>query len=635
MTAPARQRPHRWSQQIGAARLDLATDDQFTPGQRRVVRIAEVVAQCVGVTAAILRNGLREPSTALSIELGATVIVSLAILLVCMIVRDRASLARETFRQRHLFRFALLVSWIVVSASIVLVGPDTFGFPVGTPVYEAWFSWSDSIIVLRALIGLIGLTRGAASGLLSPALLLVGTFAVLITVGTLLLLLPKCRAHDAPRLEWVDQVRVAAFTATSASCVTGLIVVPTAGEHAYWSRTGQTVILILIQVGGLGIMTCGAFFALMTSRSLRLRETATLREIFDPDQPVNVRRMLFAILAFTLGSELIGAVLMSTMWPEKPFGERAYFSVYYAVSAFCNAGFDLSGHSFMGDGDRWQVGGVLAALVVFGGLGFGTHYNLAHVAVTRLRWRSFRLRTPALPFTTRGTPGLPARLTISTRLVLVMTFILLVSGTTWNLFFEALPGGTLHDESISERFADAWFQSVVSRTAGFNTVDLADLRPATKLFFVVLMFVGAAPVSTGGGVKVTAVAVTVLAIVAIMRGRPRTEAFGRTIGDEVVRRAMTVVAIGGATLIAVTLLLAAFENESDFQLIDLMYEASSACSTVGVSTGITSQLTPASQVVLIVAMFLGRVGPLTLLLGLAGQRQTVDYEYPEERVTLG
>lgn len=617
-------------------RLDLAAEDRLSPGQRRTIRAAEITAQAVGATAAILRHGLRAPSTTLSIELGAVVVVSLGVLLATLILRDRVSLARETFRRRHLFRFSLLSFWAVISAALFVIGPKWFGFPGEISSLEAWFAWSDAIIVLRALLGVVGLTRGAAAGALSPALLLVGTFAVLITVGTLLLLLPKCHAPGAPVLEWHDRIRVAAFTATSASCVTGLIVVPTGGEHAYWSRTGQTVILCLIQIGGLGIMTCGAFFALTTSRSLRLRETATLRELFDPDQPVNVRRLVIAILGFTFGSELIGAVLLSSLWPDKPFGERAYFSVFYAVSAFCNAGFDLSGRSFLGEGGRWQVWGVLAALVVFGGLGFGTHYNLAHAAVTRLRrWRPDALRAPSHSFMPQVASGRPARLTVSTRLVLVTTAILLVSGTLWNFVFEAFPGGTLDNEPFRVRFADAWFQSVVSRTAGFNTVDLAELRPATKLFFVVLMFIGAAPVSTGGGVKVTAVAVTFLSIVAIMRGRPRAEAYGRTIADEVVRRAMTVVAIGGTTLITVTLLLAAFENESDFELIDLMYEASSACSTVGVSTGITDDLSPASQIVLIAAMFLGRVGPLTLLLGLAGQRQTVDYDYPEERVTLG
>ncbi|HEX6986419.1 MAG TPA: potassium transporter TrkG, partial [Planctomycetaceae bacterium] len=352
--------------------------------------------------------------------------------------------------------------------------------------------------------------------------------------------------------------------------------------------------------------------------------------------PVDVRRLVFAILAFTFGSELIGAVLLSGLWADKPPAEQAYYSLFHAVSAFCNAGFDLTGRSFLGLGTRWQVWGVIAGLVIVGGLGFGTLYNLSHAALTRLRWgRRAPAKDRPLPFGPKVASGRPARLTVTTRLVLLTTALLLAAGTAWHYVFEAAPGGTAYGLPPEQRLADAWFQSVIYRTAGFNTVDHAQLRPATKLVAVVLMFIGAAPVSCGGGVKTAAVAVVALAFASIMRGRPHAEAFGRAIPDEVVKRALAVVILGAATLITVTLALTAFEDGTDIPPLDLLFESASACGTVGVSTGITPRLSPASQVVLIVAMFLGRVGPLTLLLGLAGQRQVAEYDYPEERVTLG
>ncbi len=491
------------------------------------------------------------------------------------------------------------------------------------------------MILIRAAAATVGTTRGVAAGAFSPALLLIGSFGALITVGTLLLMLPKCRAADAPPLPWEQRLLVAAFTSTSACCVTGLTVVPTGGEDAYWSTTGHMVIMGLFQVGGLGIMTCGAFFALTTSRSLRLRESVTLRELFDPDQPVNVRRLVFSILAFTFGIELVGAYLISGLWADRPPGERAFYSLFHAVSAFCNAGFDLTGQSFLGLGSRWQVWGVVAGLIILGGLGFGTLYNIFHTTTSRLRRRRGGHAALLTGVGDRGSSGRPARLTVTTRLVLTMTVLLLFAGTTWHFVFEATEGGTLDNAPFGQRLADAWFQSVTYRTAGFNTIDLSQLRPASMLFAVVLMFIGASPVSTGGGVKTVSVAVAWLAIAGILRGRSQAEAFGRSIPDEVVKRALTVIAIGVATLFFVALLLASFEDDSRISVIELLYEAASACGTVGVSTGITSRLTPPSQIVLMCAMFLGRIGPLTLLLGIAGQRQTADYAYPDERVTLG
>ena len=615
--------------------FDLQQSDRFEPWQRRLLFVMELLALMVGTAAAVLRHGLRTLSTPLAYELGTVVIGSLILLAGTLMLRDRASLVRDTFRRRKLLSFILLAFWLAGSAAVLLAGPDHLGLAGGR--WENVLIWSDLIMACRMLASGVGYTRGVTAGEWNPGLVLSGTFVVLISVGTLLLMLPKCRAETAPPLSLLERTHVAFFTATSASCVTGLIIVPTGGPHRYWSSTGQAVICGLFQIGGLGIMTCGAFFAIASTRSLRLREAATLRELFDSDQPVNVRRLVLLVLAYTFGCELVGAISLSGLWTDLPFIERAGYSLFHSISAFCNAGFDLTGQSFLGLAHRAEVWGAVSALIVLGGLGFGTLYSLAHAALgqwQRIRMNKEKSLLNSMQQSNRQTDF--PRVSVSARLVLMTTAILLIGGTTWIYFFEAMPHGTGAHSSHSHRLADAWFQSVTFRTAGFNTVDMAQLRPASKLFAVVLMFIGASPVSTGGGVKTTVVAVALLALAAILRGRPHAEVFGRMIPDEVVKRALTVIALGGTTVIVVTMLLAAFEDEKNWTLVDLLFEAASACGTVGVSTGLTADLSVPSQFVLVVAMFLGRIGPLTLLLGLARQNPgTSEFEYPEERVTLG
>ena len=611
--------------------LDLSVRDRLRPGQRRAIAASEAIAQIAGATAAVLRYGLEGVSGLLAIELGSVVVASLVVLTVTLVLRFAVSLARESFGQRHRFSTLLLGTWWGISAAILVFGAEALGFH-DLNRFELLFAWSDVVIVLWAMAATVGTMRGMSARGLSPAMMLVGTFAAFSLLGTLLLLLPNCRVEDAPDQPWPDRLRIAAFTATSACCVNGLTVVPTGGPDAYWSRTGQAIILCMIQIGGLGIMTCGAFFALTTGRSLMLRETATLRELFDSSEPINIRRLLFAILAFTFGTEIIGAILISGLWSDLPAGEQAFYSAFHAINGFCNAGFDLTGHSFIGLGDHWQVWGVIPVLIILGGLGFGVIYNLMSVAWSRL-WSggAGRLETTLAG---RLTSGRPTRLTVTSRLVLLTTAALLVVGTAWHYLIES-HGGIGADAPHRVRLADAWFQSVTYRSGGFTTVDLSELRTTSKLFAVVLMFIGGAPVSCAGGVKVTAVALAVLAMSAILRGRRQAEAFGRAIPDEVVKRALTIIAIGVTTVTTVALLLTAFEESKDIPLADLLFEAASACGTVGASTGITARLSAASQDVLILAIFFGRVGPLTLLLSLAGGRQTVDYDFPEERVTLG
>lgn len=514
--------------------------------------------------------------------------------------------------------------WLVGSMVLLLLGPV---LPVW---YEssrgaALVAWSEMFLLLIGLAQLLKFVSSTTSRS-NPAMIFVVSFVGLILVGTLLLLLPGSVTDKADGVSWLERCRIALFTATSASCVTGLVVVPTGGPDAWWSRFGQVVIMILFQIGGLGIMSLSATFALLMGNRIAFRESAAVTEVSEASTVRDVRQLLIAILSFTLAAEAIGAVLLSTLWSDLPFGERAFYGTFHAISAFCNAGFSLTGESFLGLGTRWQVWGVVCGLIIVGSLGFGTLRSLW--TTMRLSWQSSQ--EPSSLFRRRR---LREQLPLSPRLILTTTAILLLGGASVYGLLESV--GDQSNDPIGMRVADAWFQSVTFRTAGFNTVDHGELNPSTKLFSIGLMFIGASPGSTGGGVKTIALAIIVLALISILRGRNHVECYGRMIPDSQVRSAFVIVAMGiGATMTS-TLLLTVFEADA-FPFIDILYESTSAFATVGVSTGITSELNPASQLVVVVTMFLGRVGPLTLLLALAGTGQTVDqYQYPLERVSLG
>ena len=597
------------------------TEERLRSILERLSKIA-TPAFFVGLVSTVLQHGVSSDTVlwefgllACSAMLVRATIVSLKVYL----SDDRLTFFRSN-RRACIFAGA----WLVGSIVLLLFGPV---LPVW---YEssrgaALVAWSEMFLLLIGLAQLLKFVSRTTSRS-NPAMIFVVSFVGLILVGTLLLLLPGSVTEKADGVSWIERCRIALFTSTSASCVTGLVVVPTGGPDAWWSRFGQVVIMILFQIGGLGIMSLSATFALLMGNRIAFRESAAVTEVSEASTVRDVRQLLIAILSFTLAAEAIGAVLLSTLWSNLPLGERAFYGTFHAISAFCNAGFSLTGESFLGLGTRWQVWGVVCGLIVVGSLGFGT---LRSVWTTmRLSWQSSR--QPSSLFRHRR---LREQLPLSPRLILTTTAILLLGGAFVYGLLESV--GDQSDDPIGTRVADAWFQSVTFRTAGFNTVDHGELNPSTKLFSIGLMFIGASPGSTGGGVKTVALAIIVLALVSILRGRNHVECYGRMIPDTQVRYAFVIVAMGlGATMTS-TLLLTVFEADA-FAFIDILYEATSAFATVGVSTGITSELTPASQLVVTATMFLGRVGPLTLLLALAGTGQTVDqYQYPLERVSLG
>jgi trk system potassium uptake protein TrkH len=596
-------------------------DDRLRSILARLTAIA-APAFCVGLVSTVLQHGVT--SDVVLWEFG--MFACLAMLIRAAIVGLKIHLSGDWLKFFQSNRRACIFAAIWLLGSIVLLA---FG-----PVLPVWYessrgaamvAWSEMFLLLIGLAQLLKFVSSTTSRS-NPAMIFVVSFLGLIIVGTLLLLLPGSVTAKADGASIVERCRIAFFTATSASCVTGLVVVPTGGPDAWWSRFGQVVIMILFQVGGLGIMSLSATFALLMGNRIAFRESAAVTEVSEASTLRDVRQLLIAIISFTLAAEAIGAVLLSTLWSDLPFGERAFYGTFHAISAFCNAGFSLTGQSFLGLGTRWQVWGVVCGLIIVGSLGFGTLRSLW--TTVRISWRS--AREPSSLFRHRR---LREQLPLAPRLVVTTTLILLLGGAFVYGLLESV--GEQSSDSIGTRVADAWFQSVTFRTAGFNTVDHGELNPSTKLFSIGLMFIGASPGSTGGGVKTIALAIIVLALVSILRGRDHVECYGRMIPDSQVRHAFVIVAMGLGVTMTSTLLLTVFEADV-FSFLDILYEATSAFATVGVSTGITGELNPASQMVVAATMFLGRVGPLTLLLALAGTSQgTNQYQYPQERVSLG
>ena len=610
--------------------------DSVHPHRARVLQRVEWFAVLVAIAVTVIRHGLNHDGVHPNLALGVIPFLALGAATAGMLLRYQWSLARVSFRKKHLIPGLLLIGWCAGIVAIIIFGPSLDRWvSEGLDRKGAFVLWSEFIAFCLTLSGVVGAVRQSATLVNSPALLLVISFMILVSIGTLLLMLPRARVQESPDELVSAPFSVAFFTATSASCVTGLIVVPTG---SYWSSFGHSIILMLFQTGGLGIMTWGALFAVLAGQRMGIREAATFRELLESDNISSVRRLLFTIFAFTICIELVGAVTLSGLWADRPFGERCFYSLFHSVSAFCNAGFSLHDDGFLGMGSRWQVWGPLTILIITGGLGFGVVYNLSAVLGSSVKtWKHRKNRavwSPPVRARANGNEEAASlvRLSLTSRLTLSASLFLLVVGAIGFFMLESTapePG-----QSLSKRIADAWFQSVTFRTAGFNTVDHGEMQTATKFFAIPLMFIGASPGSTGGGVKTITFALLSLTIISILRGRSRIEVGHRTLDMEQVNRALAVIAIGMGIVMSVTLLLVMFERQPQ-RFLDHLYEATSALATVGVSTGVTSELSMPSRILIAFTMFVGRIGPLTMLIALSRADREARYSYPEERVSLG
>ena len=446
-------------------------------------------------------------------------------------------------------------------------------------------------------------TGRAPRGAGNPALVVVGGFTAASVVGTALLSLPLATASGA-RAPLVD----ALFTAVSAVCVTGLVTVDTG---SYWSGFGQVVVLLLIQAGGLGIMTLATLLALLLRHRLGLRARLVAQTETKTLTSADVRRVVRRVVAFSLGCEAVVAVVLAARFAasyDEPVGEALYDGVFHAISAFNNAGFSTNADSLVGYAGDPLVLGVVCLAVVVGGLGFPVVFELVRA------WRR------------------PSTWSVLTRITVWVTAVLLVAGTLGVLVAEARNPATLGALPAEDRVLGAITASVMARTAGFNSVDIGSLQPSTLFLTDVLMFIGGGSAGTAGGIKVTTFGLLAFVVWAEVRGEPGVVVGRRRVPASTQRQALSVALLGVALAVTGTSLLL---DLSGVGLDAALFEAVSAFATVGLSTGITADLPAGAQLVLVALMLAGRVGPLTLATALALRERTRRTQYPEERTIVG
>ena len=452
------------------------------------------------------------------------------------------------------------------------------------------------------------LRRGAgrstpAGGFRHPGRIIAGAFAAAIAVGTGLLSLPLATAGPGRA-----DVLTALFHATSAVCVTGLVTVDTG---TYWSGFGQAVILLLIQVGGLGIMTLATLVALLLSRRLGLRARLIAQAETKALSAADVRRVVRRVVVFSLATEAVVAVVLGVRFAtgyDHSLPSAAYFGVFHAISSFNNAGFGLDADNLMGYvADPW-ISLTICAAVIVGGLGFPVVFELAR------EWRT------------------PKTWSVLTRITVIVTVALLVVGTVVFLIAESGNPGTLGPLSTGTKVLAAFTAAVMPRTAGFNNLDIAAYQPETLLLTDALMFIGGGSAGTAGGIKVTTFGLLAYVLWAEMRGDPDVEVGRRRVPGTNQRQALAVALLAIGVIALSTFVMEAL---SDFTFDQVLFEVISAFATVGLSTGITADIPAAGQVLLVLLMYIGRIGPLTLASGLALRERARRHQLPEERTIVG
>lgn len=506
-----------------------------------------------------------------------------------------AGLLLRLFRRRPSSRPPSLL-WTALVAAFALAVPETLAVPRLAPLFGL-LCVAGGALAWRTVRGeLQGLDTLADYLLASPSRVLVAVFGALCAAGTLLLLLPSATTGPAP-IGVVD----AAFTAVSAVCVTGLIVLDTPAD---FSLLGQGLVLGLIQVGGLGIMAFASLVVLTMGRRLGVREERLTASLLGGDEARrNFDSVLGVVLRVTLWTEGLGIAALTPLFLLD--GDRLPMALWRAtftsISAFCNAGFSLQSDSLVPYHDHPLVLGVVGALIVVGGTG--------PVVVASL--------------VARRRASLHRRLVVWTTAVLVVVPGLLFLAFEWQ--------GVLAEMSVVDKVSNALFQSITLRTAGFNSIDFAALRPETWTLTIVCMFVGASPGSTGGGIKTTTAAVLVLSVLATIRGHSAPQAFGRRIGDRTVHEASAIAAIGVGSVI---LALVALQLTQVVPLDRALFEVVSALGTAGLSMGATAALDDVGKILIIACMFAGRVGPITLFVFLIGGSRSTP-QVPEAPVQVG
>ncbi|WP_306351391.1 TrkH family potassium uptake protein [Flavobacterium sp. '19STA2R22 D10 B1'] len=449
----------------------------------------------------------------------------------------------------------------------------------------------------------------------NPAIMFVGSFFVITLSGAFLLLLPKATTHS---ITFTD----ALFTATSAVCVTGLNVLNTAND---FTIIGQTIILILIQLGGLGILTFTSFFAFFFKGSSSFKEGLNVKDFIASDSMKDVLKTAMNVVTFTLSVELIGAIFIYyTTDHITLISDKIFFSIFHSVSAFCNAGFSTFSDNLHEESVRFDYGlqWIIMSLIVFGGLGYNIAYNF-YESIKRRCMKIMHLK----PLEIRE-----RIITLNTKIIIYTTIILLVSGFIV-MYIGEYNHTLVEHTTLFGKITTAAFNSVTPRTAGFGTVNFQEMAAPSILFMIFLMWVGASPASTGGGIKTSTFALATLNIFAVARGKNKIEIGGRQISSESTKRAFAIICISLIVIGSAIMMLLVFEPEGT-DLLTVAFECFSAYSTVGLSMNFTPLMTEPSKYTIIIVMFVGRIGMLNLMIGLMRQMNHQFYQYPKENILI-
>ncbi|MCC9138900.1 TrkH family potassium uptake protein [Pontibacter silvestris] len=540
----------------------------------------------------------------------------LAIFVVIYLLRILYAFERDKFLRR---------TWLEgIFMSIILInqlGTYVFGVPVvynvfesvGIPLSVELYRVAVSLYMLVLLIIELVETRVYLKTVkLQPSTTFILSFILLILMGAGLFMLPKMT--NAPEgMRFID----ALFMAASASCVTGLAVVD---PGTYFTFAGQIILLILIQMGGLGILTFTTFFASLMRQGIGIKQHVAMYELLDSESLFSAKNLMRNLIFLTLSIESIGAVFIFFNWgPEAEFenlGNKIYFSIFHAISAFCNAGFSLYPEGLYTQPIRvsYLLHIVITVLIILGGIGFPTIVDVLSPRSMRMRlrapWRNWKMLS---------------RITIYTSAALILLGMV--------VFFLLEYFNTLSHLNFAEALVTSFFQSVTTRTAGFNTVDMSALTVPTLMLFIFLMFIGASPGSTGGGIKTTTFTVILLAVLTTIRGKRFMEIGHRTIPHSVAYKAFSVFTF--AAMINILFIFILSISDAQFDIMRLAFEQVSAFATVGLSTGITAGLSDVGKCVIILSMYIGRVGTITLALALSTRATTTNYKYPETHLVVG
>ncbi|MCK5841765.1 MAG: hypothetical protein KAH31_06345 [Candidatus Sabulitectum sp.] len=478
-------------------------------------------------------------------------------------------------------------------------------------------SWPISMVVNVYLISMAFLTLFSEliklASKISPALILGSSFTMVIILGAALLMTDKATNTGISPVD-------ALFTSASATCVTGLIVLDTGTDFTF---AGQLIILLLIQVGGLGVMTFAAFFALSFGQQIGLAGARNLSRLMDSEFTNDLKHILLSILIWTLIIETAGALLLYNTWSSMESlgwstAHTVWQSIFHSISAFCNAGFSLNTTNLEQFANSPSTSLIIGTLIVLGGLGFMLLTALGRHWLLRMRAGRKRI------------------LPVQARFVLMVTAILIILGS--GLFLALEWNNTLAEMSIWQKLSNSYLQGVTTRTAGFNTVPTSSLVSPVKWFFLIFMFIGASPGGTGGGVKTTTIGLLILSLRSLVLRRKTPEIWKRQIPNFDLQRAGAILLIGMATFGISSFLLLITEtghgSGEGFSSMDYIFESMSAFGTVGLSTGITQKLSAAGKWIIIVTMFIGRIAPATLAAATSRVKTSL-YSYPEARITIG